>query len=510
MSKNKLIQGTIVLTIAGILTRIIGFFYRIFLSNAMGAELLGIYQLIFPVYGVCFTIFASGLQTAISRMVAAYSGKKQLKELKHILLLSIGISISLALGLSIIVYSSAGFIATRLINEPRCIGSLRILSYVFPFAGVTSCINGYYYGLKKTSVPASTQLIEQIVRVIFVYILVGVLGDGNIKVTCEMACLGLIIGEVASNIYNILSLFMAKTPKSMIQTTKATVNPSKNKHILKELSSLAVPLTANRLLVSLLHSFEAVLIPIMFRKYGLSVAESLSLFGILNGMAMPFILFPSAITNALAVLLLPTISEAQALGNDKMIGRSTSLAIKYSLIIGIFSTGVFVLFGNHLGTLIYHNATAGTYIRLLALLCPFLYVTTTLGSVINGLGKAHITFINSVIGTIVRIVMIVVLMPTTGFWGFLVSSLTSQLLITILDGRAILKETHFTLDSTNSLLKPFIIIAFTGMIFLKVFEYLAKATAINQVVTLLCCCCLLTLVFTGFLFMFHAISKQDF
>jgi len=66
MSKNTIIKGTLILTFAGLLTRLIGFFYRIFLSKALGAETLGLYQLIFPVYGICFTIYASGIQTAIS------------------------------------------------------------------------------------------------------------------------------------------------------------------------------------------------------------------------------------------------------------------------------------------------------------------------------------------------------------------------------------------------------------------------------------------------------------
>lgn len=510
MNKSTLIKGTIILTIAGIITRIIGFFYRIFLSNAMSAELLGIYQLVFPVYGICFTIFASGLQTSISRMVAAEAGKGNYKNTKRILRIGILISFSLALCLTLIIYCNAGFIASHLLNESRAEGCLRILSIVFPFCGITACINGYYYGLRKTAIPASTQLLEQVVRVIFVYCIVIVMGKGNVKVTCEIAAVGLVIGEIASNLYNILSLFITKSPKTFINKVKQCTDFScETKKITKDLIMLTLPLTGNRLFLSLLHSFEAILIPLMLKRYGLSNSEALSIFGVLNGMVLPFLMFPTAITNALAVLLLPTISEAQALGNERQISKTTSLAIKYSLIIGILSTGIFLIFGYYFGNNIYHNEMAGDYLRVLSMLCPFLYLTTTLSSVINGLGKAHITFLNSIIGMSLRIVMIVFLVPRYSTMGYVVSLILSQLLITILDGRVIAKETHFTLDSMNSLAKPFIIIFISSIIFLRIYEYFVKVTTINATLLLLLCCGILCVVFIGFMFLWKAVSRKE-
>ena len=68
--KNAFLRGTLLLTIAGLISRIMGFFYRIFLANTIGAEGMGIYQLIFPVYSVCFSLCASGIETAISKLTA--------------------------------------------------------------------------------------------------------------------------------------------------------------------------------------------------------------------------------------------------------------------------------------------------------------------------------------------------------------------------------------------------------------------------------------------------------
>ena len=100
MSKNSIIKGTLILTIAGFATRIIGFFYRIFLSNILTPEEIGVYQLIFPVYAICFTLYGSGIQTALSRLIASEIGKQDTDNLKRILRTGITFSLTIAFTLS--------------------------------------------------------------------------------------------------------------------------------------------------------------------------------------------------------------------------------------------------------------------------------------------------------------------------------------------------------------------------------------------------------------------------
>lgn len=511
VKRSNILKGTIILTLAGFITRFIGFFYRIFLSNAMGAELLGIYQLIFPVYSICYTIFAAGIQTSISRLVAAELGKRNSKNVYKILRIGLIISVSLALLLSIIIYTSADYIALRFLMEGRSASSLKILALAFPFCGVTACINGYYYGLKKAGVPASTQLLEQFVRVIIVYIIAIPTGNGNLTVTCELAVLGIVVGEIVSCIYNFMSMFVTKSPKNIILLgPDPNAKASGNKKLAKELMSLSVPLSANRLLLSILHSIETVLIPTMLRRFGLSTAAALSTYGILNGMSFPFIMFPTSVINALAVLLLPTVSEAQAIGNEKLIGKTTSVSIKYSLIIGIISTGIFVIFGKDLGNAVFHNESAGSYLLILAWLCPFIYMTTTLGSIINGLGKAHITFINSIIGTLCKILLIVLLIPYKGITGYLIALLIGQLIITGLDTFAVIRNVHFHFDAVSNIVKPAMIVALAGFLLKETYEYIKKMTQFNEVVFILTFCFLFCIICIGLLTITHAVSKKDF
>lgn len=513
MKKNTIIKGTLILTFAGLITRFIGFFYKIYLSNMLGAEKLGIYQLIFPIYTICFTLYASGIQTAISKLIADEQGRQNGMfspskstnfNLKRILKVGVGCSLIGAVFCSILVYFNAGFIATSIIKESACEGSLRVLAIVFPFCSITSCINGYYYGLKKPSVPAVTQLLEQVIRVIFVYVFATYFGNGDSTVTCELAVAGLVVGEIASMFYNVFSYYIGKKPFPL-----NTPN-HENVPILKPLFIYSIPLTANHVIVSILHSAEAILIPSMLKRYGMSSSEALSIYGILVGMSMPFILFPSTITNSLSVLLLPTISEANAENDHLSINRTTSTTIKYSAIIGIFSTGAFIIFGQSLGDTFYHNELAGRFIVTLAWLCPFIYLTTTLGSIINGLGKTHLTFINTVTGLGIRILFIVYMVPQNGIYGYLIGLLVSQLAIALLDYLSLKQSITIEIDSLNWFVKPTIIMACLGFLVRKVYDYVIMHTTMPHLLVLMLSCIGLVVIYVPFLFITKSVSMKEF
>ena len=511
MKRNTIVKGTLILTIAGFITRFIGFFYRIFLSNTMGAELLGIYQLIFPVYGICYTIYATGIQTSISKLVAAELGRRNPKNIYKIVKIGLFLSVSLALILSLLLYYNADLIALRFLLEKRSAPSLKILALAFPFCGVTACINGYYYGLKRAGVPASTQLLEQLVRVLAVYLIALFAGHGNMNVSCELAVIGLVAGEIGSCLYNFISLFITRSPEKLLIFSPDPMAKSDSRPLItKQLLHLSVPLSANRLLLNLLHSIEAVLIPTMLRRSGLSSQEALATFGVLTGMSIPFIMFPTALINALAVLVLPTISEAQAVNNDKLIGKTTSVSVKYSLIIGILSTGLFLIFGKDLGTAIFHNEAAGSYLLILSWLCPLIYLTTTLGSIINGLGKAHVIFFNSIISSLCKILLIAFFIPSHGIKGYLFALLLGQVIITLLDTAAVIKNVRFNIKILDTLFKPALIISCTGFFFKQSYDFIKKMTQINEAVLLLLLCLSLCAICICLLFITKSISKNDF
>lgn len=508
MSKGKLLKGTAILTIVGVITRLLGFIYKIFLSNVLGTEMLGVYQLIFPVYGVCYNIYATGIQTTISRFVASEQGKKNNKNTIKILHIGLLFSVATALILSLIVFFNAEYIAANIIYEPRIAQSLKILSFVFPFCGITACINGYYYGLTKSSVPALTQLVEQLIRITIVYVMAVIFGNGNFNITIEMAVLGLVVGEIASTLFNVISYNITYDTRQIRNNAKrSTIKATDTPTITKSMLKMSVPLTTNRLIVSILSSMESILIPSMLRKYGLSNADALSIYAVINVMVTPFIMFPSTVTNSLSVLLLPTISEAAATKNQNSIKRSSSLAIKYSLLVGILATGIFLVFGDELGNITFNNSLAGKYITILAWLCPFLYIGSTLASILNGLNKVHLSFFSSVAGLAIRIILILYLIPKNGISGYFISLLISTLVTTGFEFYMIYKYVKPPLNAVEIIAKPGLIVVISGFIIKSIYNYFNMGQ--GGILQLLFFCLIYCLIYLGLLILTNVIKKND-
>jgi len=425
MLKNTLAKGTIILTLAGFLSRILGFFYRIWLSEHLGSELLGLYQMIFPISGVCYTIYASGIQTAISKITA--ERKASVSVFFH----GLTLSLFLSLLLSILLYEGAPFLASRFLFEERTIVPLRILSFMFPFGAVTACCNGYNYGKSNSAGPAISQLTEQVIRIACAYFIVFTFYGLNFS--CELAVLVLVIGEAVSALVSILSLI-----RSECRGHKITAK-SLHKSGLKDISLLALPLTFHRLIINLLHSFEATLVPLTLQQSGMTKAIALSQYGILNGMAFPFIFFPTALTGSLSVLLLPVVSKASKEQNTDYLHKVIRLSLCFSGGLGFACTAFFLLTGNFLGNFVFHEPLAGGYIRILAWLCPFMYLSSTLGSILNGLGKVYQTFIISVIALCIKIGCLMVLVPRYGMSAYFGTLLISQGFTTIAEFLALSK-----------------------------------------------------------------------
>ncbi len=501
--KNAILKGTILLTVTGLITRILGFYYRICLADALGAEYLGIYQLIFPVYGICYTLYASGIQTAVSKLVAEENSRGNVSLTSCLMRRSMLLAFGVSLVLSILVFFGAEPCARYFLMEVRATDSLRILSLVFPFCAVTACINGYYIGCKKTAVPAFTQLLEQVVRIGLVLYLVTSPAFSNEESRCLAAVIGLVLGEVASNLFNCIAYRMHRT-KFLRHASPCTTTG-----LTGRLLALSVPLSLNRLIINILHSIESVFIPGMLRLSGLTNSAALSLYGILNGMAIPFILFPSAIPGALSVLLLPAVSENLDEKNRPCLQQCVGNAVKYSVVIGLFSTAVFFYFGRDIGTAVYHNALAGDYIRILSPLCPLLYLSTTLGSVINGLGKSHLSFFTTVAGLLVRLAIIVFVVPKTGIYGVLIGLLVSQLVSTLFDALLVLKYCKAFPPVSEWLVIPGLLAFLPAQLFVLLYRFLQRETQCSSIFLLLFVCGIYCVSYVILLIFGKIIRKED-
>lgn len=175
---------------------------------------------------------------------------------------------------------------------------------------------------------------------------------------------------------------------------------------------------------------------------------------------MPFIMFPSAITNSMAVLLLPTVAQAQSEGNQGRISNTISMAMRYSLYMGILCVGIFTLYGRSLGVSVFHDSNAGTYIAILAWLCPFMYLATTMGSILNGLGRTSTTFAQNITAMVLRLAFVVFGIPRFGILAYLWGLLASEILLAFLNLCSLSLIAEFVWAPWDMIGKPGLVLAF--------------------------------------------------
>lgn len=428
--KNTLLLGTLILTASGIICRILGFLYRIFLSRRIGAEAFGIYQLATPLYALMLSLGAGGMQTVLSRFVASYLAKKDSRRAKICLAAGCGIVVILSFSASIFLFFSADFIGTRLLFEPRTILLLRILSLGILPSGIHNCLSAWYLGQNQTALPSFCQLLEQFVRMGASY-LAWLFCLSTSLPSAAVAAFGTAAGELFSCLFLMacLSVSHSRSPQKHRPISVFFKEKTLWYDTFRELAVLNLPLTLNRILLNVLHSIESALLPGCLVTFGLSRKAALSQYGILTGMALPMIFFPSAITHAVSVMLLPGVAKQQADGTPEQISDTIRYTISFCVLLGTSAVFAFFFFGPWLGRFLFHNEEVGVFLRILSFLSPFLYLETTLGSILNGLGKTSLVFFQNLAGDVIRILAILFLVPVFGIRGYLYGILASELTI---------------------------------------------------------------------------------
>ncbi len=446
IKQSSILSGALLLTAAGVLSRVIGFFYRIFLSRTFGAENIGIYQLIAPIMALSYSLAVAGIQTAISKSTATACAdtKNPAGRMRSFAVLAIGMLLSLILstGIACFVYFHAEEIASRFLLEPRTAPLLKILALSFPVSSIHGCASSFFLGRKSAGFPAFSQLFEQIIRVCCVLFLCssfffGMSGAENAAAPdISLAVIGMVTGEASSAALSILYLlyYHRKEQKAYKRSETSLQNIFSRKaapipKLFAELLVLSVPLSAGRVIQNFLQSIEAIAIPDRLRMFGLDTASALSEYGILTGMSLPFILFPTALTGSIAQMLLPTVSEAQALHKERTIARAVHRSVYYCLLLGFAFLLFFFLFGPALGKFVFHEEQAGNYLQVLGFMCPFLYMNSTLSSILHGLGKTVRSFFYGVASLLLRLGFVFFCIPVVGIKGYLWALLASQLLL---------------------------------------------------------------------------------
>lgn len=449
MRKRNLIKGTIILTTASLITRVMGFFYRIYMSNIIGAEGIGLYQLVMPIYLLSWSITSSGFSTAISRLTAKENAKGHNSNISKIVFIAIILSIIVSIVTSLVMFFGADYIAKNIIKDYRTYISLKILAFAIPFMATGSCIRGYFLGMQKQSVPAISQVFEQAVRILSIIVLAPMLAAKGLEYACAAAVIGVLLGEAFSCGFTIISYYGFKNKISY----KRSDDFSSVKCIIMILS-MSIPLAATKISSSLLSAFENILIPQKLQAYGESAASAMSIYGNLTGMAIPLIQLPSALLIAISTSLIPTITESSTLGNKKQIVQTISIVLSLTSVIGIGAASLFAVFPHEISVAIYNRYELGGLLIKLSPICPLLYIQIILSGILNGFGEQVFIFKNNMLSSVINILFIFYLVPLYGADAYILGWFISLAVVILTSLYKVKKLSGLKISLSNWIFKP--------------------------------------------------------
>lgn len=435
MSKKSILQGAAILTAANLITRLMGFFNRVYMVDAIGVEGMGLYQLVIPIYLLSWSITSSGFSTAVSRITAAENAKHYVNRINKTVCTSVVICIFISLIVSAAMFFGADIIAADIIKESRTAISIQILAFAVPFMAVGSCMRGYFYGLQKHIYPAISQVFEQAVRISCITVLAPMFINKGLEYACAAAVIGVLTGEALSFAltavcYKLTSKYSTIRKGDSITFGKAALM----------IISMALPLSGSRITASALSAAENILIPQKLVLFGMSSTKAMEAFGNLTGMALPLIQLPSSFLVAVSAALIPELSAGQATGHNRHTAYVTSQSLKLTIAAAIGFTAVFMLFPDKICMLVYGNRELGKLLIRLAVMCPFMYVHITLAGILNGLGCHSFIFVSNIIASVINLIFIYFVMPIYGIDAFIIGMTVGMLITTVMGIHEIKKQ----------------------------------------------------------------------
>ena len=292
-----------VLTVAGIVVKILGGVNRILLSRLLGGEGIGLYQMAYPMYILLLSIVGAGIPIAVSIMVAEqaargnYSGTRRIF---HVTLAFMAV-IALLCGLGMVLGARA-LIATGLVSDERAYWPLVVLAPALSLSVLTCCFRGYFQGLQLMTPTALSQMVDQFIRVCVMLTLAWILLPYGLVPAASGAAFGAVPGAAAG--LCVIAVLYIRHEKKERLADEGTFVPLRALSVIKRLIVLAVPVAAANMLLPAVASIDLFIVPRRLIAAGYTGHEATALFGYLSGMANGLVQLPAILTMALATFRL--------------------------------------------------------------------------------------------------------------------------------------------------------------------------------------------------------------
>lgn len=446
MRKQSIIIGTLILTVATTIVRVVGMLFRIYLANTLGAEGIGLYQLILSIYMLMITLATSGIRVAVSRLISEELSLKNYSNAKKVLNQSIVLSMFTGFVSAFIMYYFADYMGSTILNDERTTLSILYLVPSLPLIAVSNCYKGYFYAVGKITKPAITQVLEQMVRIIVIFAIMDAFLPKGLEYGCAAVAIGMTVEELFSLVLTWFFYIFDKKPFKK--------SPVKADNMIFKILGISLPLSATSYLNAILRTVENTMIPARLLLYGLSAETSMSLYGMIKGMVLPILFFPSSFLTSLSSILIPSVAGDNAAANEKKVSSTLSKVLHFTAISGILVVAVFVAFPDEIAMAVYNDSQVGLMIKIISYVCPFMYLNMVISSMLNALGEQMSSFKVNIIESILKISIIYIFVPVYGFNAYLFSLFLTTILNTILYLTRLLQVSCIVFDISNWIFKP--------------------------------------------------------
>lgn len=427
------IFNTLILLLSSILFQIINMLFSIYISNTIGEEAVGVFTLVMSVYTFGITLASAGINISATRIVSEELACKNEIGAKKAAQRCILFSFIFGICASLIFFVLADFLTSTCLHNKISKNVIYLICIALPFISMSSAVNGYFTAVRRVYKNAFAKFFEQFVKIFCTALLLkSFMPDG-----IDYACYSLILADVISEITSFFHLYILynKDKKGSLIESRYKDLESYNKRILR----ITIPVALTSYIRSGLSTIKQLIIPSSLQKSGMNSSNSLITYGIVNGMAMPIIMFPVSLIVSFSSLLIPEFSRYHAQGRHQKIKSASFIILSCTFIFSIIVAILIFAFSDKLSNFIYHKSEIAKYLRILSPLIVVMYLDIVIDGILKGLDAQVDVMIINVIDCLISITFIYFFVPVLGFSGYIISIFISEIIDFTLSGYRLLK-----------------------------------------------------------------------
>ena len=423
--KMPLFYGALMLTGVNLLLRFVATSFQVYLSGAIGAEGIGLLQLVLSVSGLAMTAGIAGIRTTTMYLCAEDLGQKRKGNIPWVLTGCFGYCLVTGGGMSLLLYLMAPTICQHWIGNMEALSALRTFAAFLPLTCLCGVMTGYFTAANRIGTLAAIEVGEQVFCMgitVLVLLTVPVHDMGG-------SCRAVVLGSCCGNLLTLLCLLVLYWKERRERSTPTPVA--------RRILSAAVPLALADDLKAGISSLENLMVPKRLALFP-GIGNPLAAFGMVSGMVFPILMFPASILYALAELLIPELARCAAVGSEKRISYLANRNLRVTLLYGLVIGGGMFLLSDELCDWLYPGVGTGGYLKWFTLLAPMLYCDLIVDAMTKGLGQQKHCVRYNIISNSLDVALLFVLLPRYGLRGYYASFLITHVLNFVLSLRRLL------------------------------------------------------------------------